>query len=156
MRVRHLVRQAKTITSDTTWRDDPLPPRHSGIYPKTRPPKPNWKWRSAQAHCGNDEYILLCEVNEETDNWRAWLILKLNDQGSIVARYEYHGSHPGIHVHADCIRGGIETGPSSINVTLRIPAVNSDRMRPPPSRRDLFWDIARTYFRMDYAVGSLI
>ena len=156
MRVRHLVRQAKTITSDTGWRDDALPPRHSGVYLRTRPAKPDWKWRSAQGHCDQNEYILLCEVNEAKDNWRGWLIRKLGDEGSIVARYEYHGSHPGIHVHADCMRGGVESGPSSIKVALRIPAVSSDRMRLPPSRRDLFWDTARRYFRMDYALGSLL
>jgi hypothetical protein len=156
MRVRHLILRRKTITTDTDWRDDALPPRFSGIYPKTRPAKPDWKWRSAQAHCSQHDYILLCEINEMKDNWRAWLIRKSDDEGSLVARYEFHGSHPGLHLHADCERGGVEVGPTSIKVPLRIPAVGSERTRPPPTRPSLFWETARRYFRMDYAKGSLL
>ena len=156
MRVRHLIVRAKTITSDTNWKSEPLPPRFSGIYPKTRPLKPGWKWRSAQAHCTENEYILLCEVNEQKDNWRAWLIKKIGDEGSLVSRLEFHGNHPGIHAHADCSRGGLEVGPSSIKVPVRIPGVGSGRQRPPPTRPDLFWDMARKHFRMDYKKGSLI
>ncbi len=90
------------------------------------------------------------------DNWRAWLIRKTDDEGSLVARYEFHGSHPGLHLHADCDRGGVEVGPTSIKVPLRIPAVGSERMRLPPTRPGLFWETARQYFRMDYAKGSLL
>jgi hypothetical protein len=41
------------------------------------------------------------------DNWQATLILWTEAGASVVGRFEYHGSHPGLHVHADCERGGL-------------------------------------------------
>lgn len=156
MRVRRLVRASKTISSDTKWKDGELQARHSGIYPKTMPSRPGWKWRSAIALDGDQEYILLCQINEGKDNWLAWLIRRTADGGSLVSRYEYHGNHPGLHVHADCERGGIELGPTSIKVPLRIPRVKYRSTRTPPARPDLFWKNACAHFRFDYAKGELL
>ncbi len=156
MRVRHIVSVRKIIKTDTKWRDDALPPRFSGIYVKTMTSRPQWKCRSALAIADGCEYILLCQVNESKDNWLAWLVRKANDGGSLVSRYEYHGSHPGLHAHADCTRGGIEIGPSSIDRLLKIPHANSRTNRAAPSRLDLFWKNASSHYRMDYEKGELL
>jgi len=156
MRVRHLVSDRKTILSDTGWMTGDLPPRHSGIYLKTMPIGPAWTWRSALAISDKWEYILVCQVNLSKDNWKAWLIRKDGAAGSLVSRYEYHGNHPGIHVHADCDRGGIEVGPTSIKTALRIPHAQSRLTRGAPTRLDLFWKNALTHYRMDYKKGDLL
>lgn len=156
MRIRHIVRTPKIIKTDTNWRTDALPPRFSGIYPKTMPERPYWTWRSALAFDYEYEYILLCQVNESKDNWQAWLVRKTNGDGSLVSRYEYHGNHPGIHVHADCRRGGIEIGPSGIDRLLRIPRADSRMSRQTPTRLDLFWKNACVHYHMDYEKGELL
>lgn len=156
MRIRHIVEAKKTISTDTNWRDGELPSKHSAVYPRTMPVRPGWKWRSALASDGEQEYILLCQVNEGKDNWLAWLVRKTEQGGSLVSRYEFHGNHPGLHVHADCTRGGIEFGPTSIKVALRIPRAYYRSTRPAPARPDLFWKNACAHFRCDYAKGVLL
>lgn len=156
MRIRHIIEKPKVIRHDTHWRTDEMPSKFSGVYPKTMPARPKWKWRSALASDGEWEYILLCQVNEGKDNWLAWLIRRDDDAGSVVSRYEYHGDHPGLHVHADCSRGAIEFGPTSIKVPLRIPRLKSRGTRPAPARADLFWKNACLHFRCDYEKGVLL
>lgn len=156
MRVRKHVQIAKIILSDTGWKSDDIPPRHTCIYDKTRPNRNGWLWRSVLVTSELNEYIFLSQIHPDRDNWKAQLILKTPEGGSLVSRYEYHGSHPGVHIHADCTRGGIENGPTSINGLLRIPDVGKERRDDITLRKDLFWDKARNHFRIDYPKGDLI
>ncbi|RWE97362.1 hypothetical protein [Mesorhizobium sp.] len=146
----------KTIFSDTGWRVDDIPPRFSGVYEKTRPNRNGWKWRSVLAQAADQEYIFLTQVHEQRDNWSAWLILKNEGGASIVDRFEYHGSHPGLHIHAHCERGGIEEGPSSINDLVRFPKASSRHRRLQTYRPASFWEQARSHFRIDYPRGALL
>lgn len=155
MRVRHLVAEPKTISSDTGWRLDDMAPRFSGLYAKTKPIRAGWQWRSALALSAQKEYIFLVQGHEEKDNWGAWLVLKTEGGCSLVARFEYHGSHPGFHVHADCERGGIEEGTGSINDLVRIPKATSGGAVI-TLRRDKFWEHARVKFRVFFPKGSLL
>ena len=156
MRVRKHIQVAKIILSDTNWQTDDIPPRHTCIYPKTRPNRAGWEWRSALVKSDISEYIFLSHVHPDRDNWQAMLVLKSDLGGSLISRYEYHGSHPGIHVHADCSRGGIEVGPTGINDLLRIPQVGKERQNNITLRKNLFWDKARLHFRIDYPKGELL
>ena len=154
MRVRHLVAEPKTISSDTTWRFDDMAPRYSGLYTKTKPIRAGWQWRSVVALSEHKEYIFLVQGHEEKDNWAAWLVLKTDGGCSLVTRFEYHGSHPGFHVHAHCERGGIEEGTGSINDLVRIPKATS-KGAVITLRRDKFWEHARVRFRISFPTGSL-
>jgi hypothetical protein len=156
MRVRHLIARPKIIVEDTGWKTGEIPPRHSCIYPRTVPSRPAWTWRSALARDAEKEYILLCQVNLSKQNWKAWLVHRTEEGGALVSRMETHGNHPGIHVHADCLRGGLEIGPSGINVELRIPALRSRPSRELPGRLDQFWKQALRHYRMDYEKGDLL
>jgi hypothetical protein len=106
MRIRILVKQKKVMRTDSLWSSNDMQPRHSPIYSKTKPIRAGWRWRSAQVE-GKDgnNYILVSECNARRENWKAVLILNTVDGASVIARYEYHGSHPGLHVHANCDRG---------------------------------------------------
>jgi len=154
-RVRHAVMERKSILSDSGWRHDDLPHRASGIYPKARPIRAGWEWRSVVTGGSVCEHIFLCQINEGKDNWKAWLIAMLPDGASVLARYEYHGDHPGFHLHAHCERGGIETGPTSINGLVRIPRAPSGGTVT-TIRRDAFWERARRKFRIDFPAGTLM
>lgn len=153
MRVRHLVAEPKTIASDTRWRMDDMAPRFSGLYTKTKPIRAGWQWRSVVAVSEQKEYIFLVQGHEDKDNWGAWLVLRTDSGYSLVTRFEYHGSHPGFHIHAHCDRGGIEDGTGSINDLVRIPKATSGTVIT--LRRDSFWEQARVKFRISFPKGSL-
>ncbi len=154
MRVRHLVAEPKTINGDTLWRVEDLAPRYSGLYAKTKPIRAGWQWRSVIALSEHNEYIFLVQGHEDKDNWSAWLVLKTDGGYSLVTRFEYHGSHPGFHIHAHCERSGIEEGTGSINGLVRIPKATSGGSIV-TLRRDKFWEQARTKFRISFPKGSL-
>lgn len=154
MRVRHLVAQHKVLSGDTGWKDEDIPPRYTGVYSKTRPNRAGWRWRSAVAATEHNEYIFFTHIHVEKDKWNSWLVSKLDDGCSIVARFEYHGSHPGVHLHAHCDRGGIEVGPGSIDGLARIPksSVGPEIELTP----DRFWNLARERFRIEFPKGTLL
>jgi hypothetical protein len=154
MRVRHLVGEVKTIRSDTGWKYDDIPPRHSGVYPKSKPLRRPWQWRSVVAGSEQREYIFLTQVNPDFDNWKAWLVAPGEPLGSIVCRFEYHGSHPGFHAHAHCERGGLEVGPTSINDLVRVPKAQKGAAIVALSP-DRFWEQARRRFRINFPAGQL-
>lgn len=149
-----MIGEAKTLSGDTGWRHDDIPPRYTGVYPKTRPNRAGWQWRSAVATSEHREYVFFTYVNEQKDKWNSWLVVKLDQGASLVARFEYHGSHPGRHIHAHCERGGIDAGPASIDGLARVPKTSSG----PPMQLtpDRFWNMSRERFRIDFPKGSLI
>ena len=121
MRVRHLVAEKKELEADTEWQTTDLQPRHAPIFPRTTPIRAGWKWRSARALGPSGEYVLLAKCNPNRDNWQAFLILTADDGSSVVGRFEHHGSHPGLHVHAHCERSGVEMGPHGLDDLVRVP-----------------------------------
>lgn len=110
MRVRHLIETDKLQKADTGWLLNDMPPRFSPIYTKTRPIKAGWKWRSSQCQAGNMSFTLTALCNAQRDNWQAYLMVETPAGASLVARFESHGSHPGLHAHSHCERSGIEVG----------------------------------------------
>lgn len=101
--------------------------------------------------------MFLTQCNPGKDNWMAWLILKTaSGRPSLVSRLEYHGSHPGLHIHAHCERGGVEEGPTSIDNLARIPPVNRPHRRKLTWRENTFWEQARRHFRVEHPKGTLL
>jgi len=156
MKIRRIVADRKTVVSDTGWKDDDIPPRYSGVYEKTKPNRNGWRWRSVLAKSAAEEYIFLTQINEASDNWKAWLILKVGGSASIVSRFEYHGSHPGIHVHSHCDLAGREVGPQLINNLVRVPEASSRHRRQQTFRASSFWETARQHFRIEFPKGDLL
>jgi hypothetical protein len=157
MRIRKIIAEDKVLSSDTQWRTDDLQPRHSYIFEKTKPTRAGWQWRSTTATGTAGEYVLLTQCNPRKEEWKAWLILKTpSGAASLVSRLEYHGSHPGLHVHADCNRGGIEEGASSIETRVRIPPADKPHRRINAWRENTFWELARQHYRIQFPTGSLL
>src|SRR2546427_11495412 len=106
MRVRHIVSDEKTIVAEKTkWSTKDMPPKHAPVYSKTKPIRAGWQWKSAKIKGQNNvEYILVAECNPKLNNWGAMLIVETDTGPSVVARFEHHGSHPGLHGHAHCER----------------------------------------------------
>lgn len=155
MRVRHLIEVKKSLQSDTRWRTGDLQPRHCPIYPKSKPNGPAWQWRSAKAICGDLEFWLVATVNVSRGNWKSLLITKGENGHSVVGRFEYHSSHPGTHLHAHCDRGGVETGPTSMNDLTRIPPASRRHRRASAYTLSTFWESSRRFFRIEHDAGPL-
>lgn len=155
MQIRKLVRAAKVQASDSRWKTGDLPPRLCPIYPKSKPHGPSWQWRSVKAISGDAEFWLVATVNVARSNWKCILIAKTENGHSVVARYEDHGSHPGIHVHAHCHRGGIEEGPTGMNDLIRVPPASAPHRRANAQTLSTFWENARRFFRVKDDMGPL-
>lgn len=148
MRVRHLIRKRKIQRTDTGWSTNDLPPRHAPIYNKTRPIRAGWKWRSATAEADGNKYFLTALSNTRRDNWQAILMIETPEGVSVIARFEHHGSHPGLHSHAHCERGGIETGAGGLDQLERVPKVGKLHRRSNAWTEHTFWEAARRFFRL--------
>lgn len=156
MRVRHLIKERKTQETDTGWRRDDMQPRYAPVFTRTRPVRSGWQWRSARAESAERQYILNALCSPVRDNWQATLILFAEAGASVVGRYEYHGSHPGLHVHADCERGGLELGSISIDNLPRRPPAESFHRRTSAWTENTFWEAARRFFRVEERKGPLL
>lgn len=148
MRIRHLVSEAKTLLSDTNWSTKDMPPRHAPIYAKTRPIRSGWRWRSARARAGTVNFILTALCNPGRDNWQAILMIELDQGASVIARFEHHGSHPGLHVHAHCEKGGVVMGGASMDGLVRAPSVGEHHRRTNAWTETTFWEAAKRFFRV--------
>lgn len=158
MRLRKIIAEPKVLVSDTQWRTDDMQHRYSSIFEKTKPIRAGWKWRSVTAtgETGR-EYVFLTQCNPVKDQWKAWLIYRLpSGHASLISRLEDHGTHPGLHVHAHCERGGLEEGSASIDSLARIPPPERPHRRKHAWREQTFWEQARRHFRIEHPRGTLI
>jgi hypothetical protein len=155
VRLRHLIRQPKVQKTDTAWLVSDLPPRHAPVYPRSRPIRAGWKWRSAQAHAENARFVLTVLCNPLRDNWQALLMVETSTGASVVARLESHGSHPGVHGHAHCDRGGIEVGALSIDNLVRTPTAARFHRRTNAWTEETFWNAAKRFFHVEDDIGPL-
>lgn len=116
-------------------------------------------WRSARANGKSGKYVLLAQCNPRRDNWKA-ILMKLAEDGSAstVGRFEHHGSHPGLHAHAHCQRGGIESGPASLDDLIRVPQAGPEayHRRNNAWTEGSFWEAAKRHFRVQEIKGSLV
>jgi hypothetical protein len=160
MRVRHLVAEPKEQVEVTEWRNDDIPPRYAPCFTKTYPQRNGWEWRSAKAKApGSDrEYILLCRCHVTKDDWKATLILKKDEGGSVVSRFEFHSSHPGLHIHASCDNGGELVGPVGMSEVDRLPNGEGRTRRTNAWTKATFWQASKKFFRVQdkHEQGELI
>lgn len=158
MRVRHIIATDKTLQSDSGWMKTDMQPRHAPIYLRTKPIRAGWQWRSGRCltRIGSEEFILLAECQPARDNWKAVLIKIVADGSSVVGRFEFHGTHPGVHLHAHCDRGGVEVGASGMDKLARFPAVGETHRRTTAWTEKTFWEAAKRFFRVADPKGPLL
>lgn len=149
MRVRKLLSAPKLLTQDSgKWSTKDLPPRWCPINAKSRPIRGGWHWRAAKVQGGSDEYVLVAQCHPAKGNWKSFLILDTVTGPAVVARYEDHGSHPGVHVHSHCDRSGLEVGPTSMDGLARVPAASSWHRRTLAWTQEGFWKASLKFFRV--------
>jgi hypothetical protein len=155
MRIRRLVKKEKITESAGQWSTKDLQPRYAPIYAKTKPIRAGWQWRSSKVVADGEIYILLAECNPGRGNWNAKLIRETVDGFSVVARFESHASHPGLHVHAHCDRGGIETRATGLDNLARIPPIGVRHRRTNAWTETTFWEAAKRFFCVREEQGVL-
>lgn len=155
MRVRHLTRLRKLEGQDTQWKTDDVPPRHCPIISKTKPIRAGWQWRSLKAAAGERKFILYAEVNIRRGDYKSILIEETVNGPSVIARYEFHSSHPGLHIHAHCERGGIEVGATGMGNLQRIPPNGHEHRRKVALSVSTFWTEARRFYGIVPDLGPL-
>jgi hypothetical protein len=63
----------------------------------------NWHWRGDCLTGADDaKFRLLTAYNGRIEEFRGWLAVDFDKSSILLARYEFHGSHPGWHCHAPC------------------------------------------------------
>lgn len=159
MRVRQLISEPKEMEEDTGWQTSDLQPRYAPIFPKTTPIRAGWKWRSARALGQSGSFVLLAKCNSRRDNWQACLMCwNADDSPSVVARFDHHASHPGLHAHSHCGRSGLEAGPSGLDDLIRVPKAGnrSFHRRNHAWTERAFWEATKRFFRISEKKGPLI
>lgn len=155
MRVRKLITNPKVIMQDTgKWSEKDMPPRWCPINAKTRPIRGGWRWRAAHANGNGRSYTAVAQVNPQRGNWKAVLILNAPHGPSVVARFEHHDSHPGLHVHSECTRSGLEMGAQGMDRLDRFPRLNALHRRTNAWTEQSFWSAMTQFFRMELESGG--
>jgi hypothetical protein len=103
----------------------------------------------------NTKFILTVSCNPRRDNWQACLFVETDQGHSVVARYEQHGGHPGLHGHGHCDRGGLEVGATSMDNLVRFPKPREHHRRLNAWTDNTFWESARRFFRITEDNGPL-
>ena len=157
MRIRHLLKCPKVTSDDTGWKIGDMAPRFCPVYMRTRPMRSGWRWRSLRAERLGVRYIVVALCRSGRGTQQALLLKEAASQSwSLIARYEQHASHPGIHLHPHCERSGIEVGGSGFDGLARIPAVESHHRRTSNLTDELFWIRALKFFGVKPPEGQLL
>lgn len=155
MNVRAAIITTKIMSSDTGWKNTDMPPKHAPIFIKSRPTRAGWKWRSAKAVYNDQEYVLVTMCHPSRGNWKSMLIEVSDQTSKVIGRFEYHSTHPGLHVHANC-NSSLAFGSSGMDNLTRYPSVSSFNRRKSAWTESGFWEASKQFFRVQERRGSLI
>ena len=152
MRVRKIIIQSKKLKSDTSWRTGNVEPCHAPCFPNEYRIRDGFAWRSSRAVDGSGrEYVLWARCAEKYGRQFAVLMLaskKGTGHASVVARYEKHHGHGGIHAHFDCNTSGLVAGGEGMDNLKVLPKnKNGHHRRTLPLTDDAFWEQAMAFFR---------
>jgi hypothetical protein len=107
----------KTVTDWGKWQTGPMP---APVFPLSRRRGRSYRlgsayrWRLVRFDALGYTFRLLLAFSLEKQQYRATLALDLDRDMSVIASYEFHGTHPGWHVTAAC--GDITAVPLGIMV----------------------------------------
>ena len=99
---------------------------------------------TADAHT----FIILVQVQEGWENYKAILALRHENVWQMLLRFESHGSHPGLHVHDWCGTENVPLGGKSVDAPNRRPKAESEHRRTPTLSRADFWKLALDQFNV--------
>lgn len=145
-RIKRLVRsRKKPVDLATQWRTDPIPPRASP-FPKSRVAPANGAWRSLTVSDGKEEFLVLTQAQDDWENYKSLLAVRDGEAWQVLVRLEYHGSHPGLHIHDWCGESEMPSGPRSMNPPSRRPDIRQRHRHRRRFNRATFWHLTLEKF----------
>lgn len=154
MQFRDFLVADKTISSPGVWSNKKMP-RTGGKFPLSKNHSfrlgTNWRWRVVDLTAGTSDFRLLIAYHEHKQQYLAALGVSNLSDTLVLARLEYHGTHPGWHLHAYC--NGSEQrhwGRMSYPEMVRLPSGKKRHRRMDFSINDSdALDLATKFFRID-------
>lgn len=131
----------------TRWRADTINPRHSP-FPKSRPAPPGGVWRSVVAKAGEHRFMVFAQVQEARENFKACLAVEHESEWRVLVRMEFHGGHPGLHIHDWCSNDDPPVGGRSFEAPYRRPLARSRHRQLGVPSLSGFWKLALDRFRV--------
>jgi hypothetical protein len=105
MRLKRIILAKKHITDGGEWkRRQKMPRTHFPLLKSKSYQIPaKWDaWRVVRFEALGRSFRLLIAFDVGYEEYRAWLALDRGEDMVLLARLEFHGSHPGWHCHANC------------------------------------------------------
>jgi hypothetical protein len=105
MTLREFLASQKSIKKIGKWSDKKMPKTGNG-FPLSKARNfrlgSGWHWNIVEIEAGNLEWRLLVAYQPNKENYQAVLGYVLGADMHVVASLEYHGTHPGWHIHGAC------------------------------------------------------
>lgn len=96
-----------------------------------------WHWRVDELVGGGMEFRLLTAFRADTEEFMAWLAIPMGEALTVIARFEYHGDHPGFHCHSTCAdHSEIPVGEQDPYLFKRAPGASNRHRREDPVRTE--------------------
>jgi hypothetical protein len=157
------IRSADKVVSDWgKWQTGGMPPsafplskRRSRAYKIGS----SYKWRVIHFSCLEQLCRLLIVFNDQKEQYRATLAVERERDMIVVASLEFHGTHPGWHLHGAC--GDVDALPlGSLRGPLqkRFPNARMAHRRSDfrVTNEGLALDVAAKFFRLHKTEGVMI
>lgn len=105
MNLREIIRANKEVTDWGRWQAGGRMPRNA--FPLSRSKNRFYRlgshrWRIVRFSALNSEFRVLIAYHLAKQQFQAVLALERDSEMSVLAQYEFHGTHPGWHVLASC------------------------------------------------------
>ena len=106
MTLREFLVSKKSITNVGKWSDKKMPKTGNG-FPLSKAKNlrvgGGWQWVIIELDADNAECRLLVAYHAAKENYLAVLGYVVGADTHVIASLEYHGTHPGWHVHGCCL-----------------------------------------------------
>lgn len=101
MRVGEIIRAKKSDIQIGAWSSGHIPPSKFSLRAKPSSFKlgPSWAWAVVRFSALNQQFRVLCLLNEGKDIFRAILAIDVGGELKQICVHEFHASEPGWHCH---------------------------------------------------------
>lgn len=152
----------KNVVEWGTWQDVKM---SGSVFPLSRRRQSSfrlgaaYRWRLVRFEACDQSFRLLLAFSVRKEQYRATLALEVDRDLSVLASYEFHGTHPGWHLQVTCddvatVPRGIMIGPWQ----RRIPKARTRHRKTEFGVKDdgTALEVAAKFFRLHKAEGRLL
>jgi len=125
MNVRDIIRAEKEEITFGKWTDKKIQNKDFPLfsrYPLTR----RWRWQIIQFKACEKSFRILAAYHTSVPEFTSILAEDIKPHNRVLLRWEFHGSHPGWHIHGRCVPiNEIRKGVIKDTEEARIPTTHS-------------------------------